>query len=287
MKPKKNQNSKWPLFLLAGIGTGLFLHQLNHVSLSNYVIENDKIPSSFDGFRILHISDLHSNKLLCHNGKLISKIRALRPDIAVISGDIASRSMTDIDTAVHFARDLSTICDIYYIPGNHEAAIHHRDILFRQLKNAGATLLFDNRKTIDRGGDSISITGLMDPQFDRFRTKKVSNNMRLMLRLRKMEPVDESMFNILLSHRPEHLALYSNYGYDLVFSGHAHGGQWRVPAFGALYAPDQGVLPEYTGETHTFNGTTMVISRGLGNSFLCPVRINNPFELVVVTLKKT
>lgn len=281
---EEKKKSKLPLILLAGVGAGLFVYQLNHVVVTDYVIENEKIPSSFDGFRILHVSDLHNNRLICRDGRLIKKVRALSPDAIFITGDIADDIRTDFDTAVRFARDAAAICDIYYVPGNHEATIKYRDILFRQLKYAGVKLLFDRSAEIARGEDSISVSGVMDPHFDRFRTKKVSNNMRLMMRLRDMEPADDSRFNILLSHRPEHLTLYSNYGYDLVFTGHAHGGQWRVPSLGGLYAPNQGILPDYTGGVYRLNNTSMVVSRGLGNSVL-PLRINNPFELVLVTLK--
>lgn len=279
----EKKKSKLPLLLLAGVGAGLFAYQLNHVVATDYVIENDKIPPSFDGFRILQISDFHNNGSIIHDGKLAKKIRALTPDVIFITGDIADDMRTDFDTAVRFARDLASFCEVYYVPGNHEAALRYRDILFRQLEYAGVKLLFDRGEEIRCGGDTISVSGVMDPHFDRFRSRKVSNNMRLMMRLRNMKPTD-GRYHILLSHRPEHLTLYSNYGYDLVFAGHAHGGQWRVPSFGGLYAPGQGILPEYSGGVYQTNGTTMVVSRGLGNSVL-PLRINNPYELVLVTLK--
>jgi hypothetical protein len=92
-------------------------------------------------------------------------------------------------------------------------------------------------------------------------------------------------FSILLAHRPNPLAVYADYPVDLVFSGHAHGGQFRLPGIGGLVAPDQGLFPEYTSGTHTIKNTTMVVSRGLGNSII-PLRLFNRPELVVVTLKQ-
>lgn len=281
---KKERVNRGLLPICTVFAAGLFFRQLYNLSLSNFIIENHEVPAVFDGFRILQISDLHNNKLICHKGRLALKIKSLAPDVIFITGDIVDRTRADFDVAVGLARELVKICPVYYIPGNHEARLRQRDILFRQLKQTGVILLFDRKEFIERNNERISVTGIMDPRFDNYRSKRVSNNTRIMLRLRDLRPLDKEYFNILLAHRPENPALFSNEGYDLVFSGHAHGGQWRLPVFGALYAPGQGIFPEYTSGVHMINDTAVVISRGLGNSDM-PVRINNPFELVVVTLK--
>ena len=284
MKKTEYAKSLFPLFLLSSIGAGLFFRQLSHFTLSNYVVENRKIPISFDGFRILQISDLHNNKLLCYHGKMLSKIRSLAPDSIFITGDIVDSIRTDYDVAVKLARELTGICPVFYTPGNHEARLAQHDVLFRQLKLAGVNVLLDRRENISRGGDRLSVAGVMDPRFSRNHSKYISNSVKTLLRLRTLRPLDENLFNILLAHRPESLAIYADEGYDLVFSGHAHGGQWRIPAFGPVFAPGQGLFPEYTSGVHSIAQTTLVVSRGLGNSEM-PIRINNPFELVLVTLK--
>lgn len=285
MDIKETKREALPLALLAGGAALLFLRQLWRLTLSNYVVESDKLPGEFDGFRILQVSDLHNNKLLCHNGRLASKIKTLAPDIIVVTGDVVDSGWTDLDVAVRFIREAAAVCPVFYVPGNHEARLRERDILFRMLKHAGATLLFDRRECIEKGAGKLFITGVTDPHFDRLKAKGVSGSMRLTARLRSMPAVEEEFFNILLTHRSEHPALYSKYGYDLIFAGHAHGGQWRLPAFGAVYSPNQGLFPEYTAGVHRMDGAEMIISRGLGNSVL-PLRINNPFELVMVTLKR-
>lgn len=286
MDENRKSRSILPYLLLAGTGAVLFARQLTQVVTTQYVIESDRVPSAFDGFRIVQVSDLHNNKFICHEGRLAERVKRLRPDIVVITGDIADDIRPDFDIAVRFVRSVSAFADIFYVPGNHEAALKNRDLLFRRLKYAGATLLFDRGEIVEHGGEHIALTGVIDPHFDRFRSGKVSNNMRLMMHFRDMEPVDPDLFNVLLSHRPEHLPLYAGNRFDLVFAGHAHGGQWRVPPLGGLYAPNQGILPEYTSGVYELAGTQMVVSRGLGNSVM-PLRIGNPFELVLATLKST
>lgn len=285
MKNEKYKRELLPYTLLTGTAVALFVRQLWRLTLTNYVVEHRKVPEAFDGFRILQISDLHNNKLLCHNGRLFSKIKALAPDIVVITGDAVDSARTNLDLAARLIREVSAICPVYYVPGNHEARLSEKDILFRMFRQAGAKLLFDKREYIVKGDQRLSIAGVMDPHFDRLRAKRVAHGMRLTQRLRNMPPVDPDCFSILLSHRAEHLALYAEYGYDLIFAGHAHGGQWRLPAFGAVYSPNQGLFPEYTSGIHRVGCATMIVSRGLGNSGV-PLRINNPFELVMTTLKR-
>lgn len=283
---KSKKKITFPQLLFAGTAVTLFIRQLLHVSLTRHLIENAKIPSSFDGFKILHLSDLHNNRLLCRDDNLLARIKKLSPDVIVITGDIVDSFLPQNEIASDFVSKLKKICDVYYVPGNHESQIPQRDILFRQLKNAGVKLLFDSREDIVKGDESISITGLMDPRFMKKQTiRKTHDNMIITLKLRDLQPVDEDRFNILLSHKPEHFSIYADYHYDLIMSGHAHGGQWRFPYIGAVFAPGQGLFPQYTSGMYHTKESTMVVSRGLGNTKF-PVRINNPFELVLITLKK-
>ena len=283
-KEQKHRQNSFPVFALCGVGAGLFAWQLFHVVTTQYVIEHKKIPAEFDGFRIVQVSDLHNNHLICREGKLAARISALRPDIIVITGDLVDKTRVNYDMVLHLVRSLSSIADIYYVPGNHEASLNNRNILFRKLKLAGAKMLFDRREPIIRGSESITISGVIDPRFDIFRSDKVSDRMRMMMHFRDMEPVDPRFFNMLLVHRPENLTLYTDNRFDLVFAGHAHGGQWRIPPLGGIYVPNQGFFPEYSAGIYELCDTRMIVSRGLGNSLL-PLRINNPFELIITTLK--
>ena len=282
---KENPRKKHRPFLIPALALGaLCLNQATRVSVSNYVVEHEKLPEAFDGFRILHISDLHSNKLLCRAGRLAEKVRNLSPDLIVVTGDLVDSVRVDFETPVRFIANAAKICPVYYVPGNHEARIRHRDILFRSLAAAGANLLFDKREVVRRNGAEISITGILDPRFCPHASRLTPPGMRTLVRLRNLRDGDNERYRILLSHRPEFADIYSGEGFDLVFSGHAHGGQWRIPMLGAVYSPGQGLFPEYTGGLHRVSGTEMVVSRGLGNSEF-PIRINNPFELVFVTLR--
>ncbi|MCL1829812.1 MAG: metallophosphoesterase [Oscillospiraceae bacterium] len=284
---KSSKKSSLPYLLLAGAGAAYFIRQLLHVSLTRHTVESEKIPAAFDGYKVLHLSDLHNNRLLCRDDRLLERIKRLSPDIIVFTGDIIDSLIPQIELASDFASKLTKICDVYYAPGNHEARIAQRDILFRQLKNAGVKMLFDSREEIEKGGDIITVTGLMDPKFERGSIiRKTHDNMHITLKLRELSPIDETKYNILLSHKPEHFSIYANYHYDLIMSGHAHGGQWRFPFFGAVFSPGQGLFPAYTSGMYTTRDSTLIVSRGLGNTKL-PLRINNPFELVLVTLKKT
>ena len=286
MTDKKDRISI-PYLMLASAGVILFIRQLLNITVSKHTIVSSKIPESFDGFKILHLSDLHNNRLLCRDDRLFHRIKELAPDIMVITGDIVDSFAPQLEIVYDFAAKIAKICDVYYIPGNHEARILQRDILFRQLKNAGVKLLFDSREGIIRNNDRITITGLMDPKFEQKKTiRRIPDNMHVTLKLRELPPLEDNLFNILLSHRPEHFAIYANYYYDLIMTGHAHGGQWRFPVIGAVFSPGQGLFPAYTSGVYRTNESCMVVSRGLGNTKL-PLRINNPFELALVTLRSS
>ena len=90
-------------------------------------------------------------------------------------------------------------------------------------------------------------------------------------------------YTILLSHRPELFDLYVETEMDLVFSGHAHGGQFRLPFVGGLVAPNQGFFPKYDAGLFSEGSTNMIVSRGVGNSII-PIRFNNRPEIIVATL---
>lgn len=248
-----------------------------NIKTTKIEVENEKIPSGFDGFKIAHVSDLHNYSW---GERLINKIKEENPDIIAITGDLVDSSKTDFAVALQFIEDANKIAPIYYVTGNHEAWLDDYHVLKEKLKEANVNMMDNHSLFIENGQSKIQVLGIQDPDFI-----EGSNNDTIqeeIIRLKENE--NENSFNILLSHRPEHFKEYLAAEIDLVLAGHAHGGQVRIPFLGGLIAPNQGFFPKYTAGLYHEKNTNMVVSRGLGNSIL-PVRINNTPELVVVELK--
>ncbi len=245
-------------------------------------ISNSRIPAAFSGFRIAQISDLHNAEFGKNNAELLSLLSGSRPDIIVITGDLIDAQRTDVERAVCFAQESVKIAPTYYTTGNHEAASSQYDTLKAGLEAAGVIVLEDEIVYLERGGETITLLGLEDPDFmvkgDMFGEvpAMVSTKLRNLID-------DESGYTILLSHRPELFETYVDGGIDLVFSGHAHGGQFRLPFIGGLFAPNQGLFPKYDAGLYTDGSTSMMVSRGIGNSII-PFRFNNRPEIVLVEL---
>lgn len=261
------------LFTLAVIGWILWGNTA--LQVSRYTVESKDLPESFDGFRIAHVSDLHNAEFGQDNKKLLSLIAENEPDIIVITGDLIDSRRTDIDVALTFIREALKIAPCYYITGNHESRVAAYYRMEVEMREAGVTVLRNYKASINRDGESIHILGLDDRTFSG--SAKFTQNLDALAG-------NEHGFTLLLTHRPEVFPLYCFYPIDLVLCGHTHGGQIRLPWLGAVFCPNQGWFPEYDAGLYHQRNTTMIISRGLGNS-LFPFRVNNRPELVMVTLK--
>ncbi len=290
MKEKDNKKRKKKLITVLSVFAFLLVSFLIYshfentvIEVTEYTVKSERLPSSFDGYKIVQVSDLHSADFgNAHNG-LISKIKACKPDIIVVTGDLCSSDkQKDIDSAVLFMKKAINVAPVYYITGNHEAELDKYLMLVTRIGELGVTVLNNEEVTVTLGGESIKLLGVCDPSFQGGIGEIERSTMRE--NLDRLAP-SEDVYTVLLSHRSEMLSIYSEYNMDLVFSGHAHGGQIRIPFIGGLYTPNQGFFPKYTSGVHEMNGTTLVISRGIGSS-LFPFRINNNPELVCVTLKK-
>ena len=241
-----------------------------------------KIPKEFDGFTIAQISDLHNDVFGEGQSRLVEAVGHLNPDAIFITGDLIDSRRTNIDDAMAFVRAAVKIAPIYYVPGNHESRIGKYYVLRDSMSNIGVNILENRSVTIKRGKSEIRIAGVLDTSF-RLREKEGLDPAAVMREnIEKSIPRD-GLFTILLSHRPELFDVYSQC-VDLVFCGHAHGGQIRLPIIGGLYAPQQGVFPKYTSGAYEKNGSFMIVSRGLGNS-LFPLRLGNKPDVVRVILK--
>jgi predicted MPP superfamily phosphohydrolase len=210
-------------------------------------------------------------------------LRAAQPDIIAITGDLIDSRHTDVALALDFAAEAVKIAPCYYVTGNHESRLEEE---YAQLKAGllavGVVVLENDSVTLERDGETIRLLGVQDPAFEAdywtlFPEDVMDKNLAALSQ--------GEGFRLLLSHRPEYMDMYARYSIDLVLSGHAHGGQFRLPWIGGLYAPGQGLFPEYDAGMFSVEGTQMIVSRGIGNSAF-PLRFNNRPEVVLITLTR-
>lgn len=250
--------------------------------VSEISISSDRLPSSFSDFRIAHISDLHNTEFGEGNATLLQMLSESQPDIIMITGDLIDVQHSDIEIALYFAEESSKIAPTYYVTGNHEASSSEYDTLKTGLESAGVIVLEDEIVYLEQDGETIALLGLDDPNF----TIKgdIFSEVPAMVstKINNMHK-QNTAYSILLSHRPELFETYVASGIDLVLSGHAHGGQFRLPFIGGLIAPNQGLFPRYDAGLFTDDNTNMIVSRGLGNSII-PIRFNNRPEIVLIEL---
>ena len=250
--------------------------------VSTISISSSHIPAAFSGFRIAQVSDLHNSEFGKNNTELLKLLSESRPDIIAITGDLIDANHTDVGIALGFAQESVRIAPTYYATGNHEAASPQYDTLKAGLEEAGFIVLEDEAVSLERNGETITLLGLGDPDFTVKGDMFGETSAMVSTKLKNLDD-GEGGYTILLSHRPELFETYVNCGIDLVFAGHAHGGQFRLPFISGLVAPNQGLFPQYDAGLYTDGSTSMVVSRGIGNSII-PFRFNNRPEIVLVEL---
>ena len=252
------------------------------LELNTYTVSSSKLPQSFDGYRIAHVSDLHNAEMGKDNETLLTMLRDADPDIIAITGDLIDSRNTVIEVALQFVREAVKIAPCYYVTGNHEARVGEYGELKAGMEAAGVTVLEDVRTEISMEGETITLIGVNDPSYQ---TDYLFGDSETVMNT-KLEELhsEKDGFTVLLSHRPELFDTYANHNIDVVLSGHAHGGQFRLPFIGGLVAPNQGLFPEYDAGIYTEGNTNMLISRGVGNSIL-PFRINNRPEVILIELQ--
>lgn len=271
---KRTKTILTALSLTASAAMALYLYRQNSVlTLTEYEVKTNKLPKSFEGFKIVHISDLHNKRFGKNNSRLIKLISEQQPDIITVSGDLADSRHTDLPAAIEFVRLASEVAPLYYTTGNHEHRFDSTALtdFLNGISSAGGIVLEDRAVFIERGCDKICIAGMSDRPTP---TRESLENL--------LAPAKD-VFSILIAHRPHNAPIYASAGADISLSGHAHGGQARLPFIGSVISPDQGFFPKYTEGVHYFGSSAAVISRGLGNS-LIPIRFNNPPEVVAITL---
>ena len=253
------------------------------LEIYKYNVKSEDIPSEFDNFRIVQISDLHNAEFGENNEKLLLMLKQADADIIAITGDMIDSRNTDIDVAISFAQKAVNIAPVYYVNGNHESRVlGEYEKLKQGLTDTGVNILENSSADITIGDEAITLIGINDPTF---RMDIVDDTMEQNIAHQLVNVIpDNDNYKVLLAHRPEYFDVYAG-KVDLVLSGHAHGGQFRIPFIGGLVAPGQGFFPEYYEGSHIKENTEMIVSRGIGNSII-PFRINNKPEIIVAELTK-
>lgn len=242
--------------------------------LRTYTVASPKLTAEV---RLGVVTDFHSSD---NADDVVAMVASGAPDAVLMVGD-----MFDDDTAnrptertLSLMRRLSAQYPCYYVSGNHEAWTGEMDALYQQTEEAGVTVLRMSSGVLTVRGQRIALCGIPDPYEMVFSGAPDTEE-----QLRQaMENVDSADFTVLLAHRPELLAKYAQFPLDLVVSGHAHGGQVRIPGvLNGLYAPNQGWFPKLAGGAYTQDGTTLIVSRGLAVRTRLPRIFNRP-EVVLV-----
>ncbi len=259
-----------------------FYFQNNSIVTSTYTIKSDKLPNNFNGYKIVQLSDLHSKSFGNNQSDLVKKVKKIEPDLIVFTGDLIDSDRYEEKPSLILMERLVQIAPVYYVTGNHEWWSGKFNTLEEKLKSIGVQVMRNTAKEIAIGTEKIQLIGIDDPaNLDESYAEGAKMEENITNSIKGIN--EETNYQILLSHRPERFYLYSEYGFDVVFSGHAHGGQFRIPFVGGLIAPDQGLFPKYTSGKYKSDNTTMIVNRGLGNSII-PFRIFNRPEIVVVIL---
>lgn len=237
--------------------------------------------------KIVHLSDLHGKQFGKHNKRLLKKIGALQPDMVVFTGDLVNDERDDAAACADLLGALRQSCPVFYVPGNHEHRHGVLDDIKNRLKQLDVTVLTDRMTTVQIGKNTVHILGLDENQGSRDAYKAQAqgtytykDNSKLLHELEQ-----QNGLKLVLSHYPENFALirdksYQKFDFDLMLSGHAHGGQFILPFFGGVYSPGQGIRPKYYRGLHG-NRPYLSVSRGMGNSSF-PFRIWNRPEIVQI-----
>lgn len=258
------------------IAVVLVLDSRYRIQLSRYELSFADLPESFDGCRIVHISDLHGMSFGRDNRRLAELIRRQQPDIIAYTGDIAGAE-GDLSAVEPLLKELDGLCPAYYVNGNHEWADGCVEEIEALMERYGVRCLSNEIELLYRGEDSIAIIGAEDPNG----RADMMTPWELSLQAGELY---SGKFMLWLAHRNDYIKMYPDIGTDLILSGHAHGGIVRLPLVGGLLNVNRRLGAEYESGLYYSGHYIMEVSRGLGNSIPIPRFLNRP-ELVTIELR--
>lgn len=269
------------LLVLAALVAACILLSKYGLEVTRLKLGFEELPAGFDDFRIVQLSDLHGSRFGENNARLLEAVAAEGPDIIALTGDFLDEGETEreLPELEALVRELSAIAPVYFVSGNHDWASGEAYTLFETLEAAGAVCLRNEHLRLERGGDSIVLAGVDDPNGP----AEMAEPDEFVASLRQEAP---DSFVLLLAHRAYWAERYPELDVDLILCGHTHGGIVRLPFVGGLAASNMGLFPEYDAGLFELPSYTLFISRGLGNSVPLPRFLNTP-EVVSIELKCT
>ena len=254
----------------------------NRLEVTHFEPEFENLAKEFDGFKIAQISDLHSES----TPGVCEEIKAHNPDIIVITGDMIHDDDRPYKPVISLIRRLSLIAPLYVISGNHDLWNTNFNKFIKEAEDNGAIYIDNKKAIIEKDGSFIELFGVRDPY-----SKSADMIIKSLDESFSSLPEKEH-FSILLFHRANQFDRIKDKGFDLILSGHMHGGQFRIPGVLGVASPKSGIgdtqrllFPKYYAGTFHHENTTMIVNRGLGNPMIIPRLFNRP-EIGIIELKK-
>jgi len=294
----KLNKKKYYILALILIFIIAFFYWENHtLQVTRYELVYDNLPKSFNGYRIVHISDMHGKTFGKENVGLAERIKSLKPDILLITGDMMSSTINDEGAFFDFLDHFNKACPIYMCLGNHEQIASQLITgnsdrytnFINNIRDKGVILLDNEKVKVKKGTDSITISGLTLELYHYSRRDVEHYDENMSLTVSYMEAVlgnSPEEFNILMSHNPAYFKEYVSWGADLILSGHVHGGIIRIPFLGGVFSPEKVFFPEYDAGLFESGTSRMVVNRGLGYSKV-NIRLFNRPEISFISLKSS
>lgn len=277
------KNKKRLIINIAVILTVIFAIRIyidNNVFTTTYYDFYDfDVPYSFNNVKLLQISDLHNKSYGKENEKLLKEIDEISPDYIFLTGDMVSSEDKDFTNFLNFASRIGEKYECYYIIGNHEMDLtnEQRNIIYETLESYNVTVLDNEMVELTLDDEIINLYGMWyNPKYY-IEEEFLIDNMKTIL------GDSDEKFNILLTHNPDDFKIYAEWGANLVFAGHVHGGMLRLPFVGGVISPNRSLFPEYDSGLYAYEGSIMTVSRGMSRG-ATGIRIFNQPELVVMTL---
>ncbi len=292
---------KYWIIILAVLAAGVLwnIYWNRTITMRSYTCSDSDIPESFHGYRIVQLTDIHSVRDKEQGQLIYEKTAAEKPDVICITGDLvdsryyAAHGPEGEALTLELVKKLLELAPVYMVYGNHEMILlddPERNAFKVALEEAGVRIINNEVAVCTRkdSDETIYIAGIQDPStlYKNPAYAYLDNHAERMEAMMDHvgEQLEDDAFVLLLSHRPEYMDLYDQYPVDLCLAGHAHGGQFRLPFIGGIYAPGQGLFPKYSWGLYETEDLAMYVGTGIGNSVI-PVRVFNPPEIVTVVLE--